>query len=280
MVAFANPIAGLIHPKGWARPAGNNEPVVTSTFLDHVNRVPSAGGGIDIGTGRCGDAILAMDGGKVSLAGFLGTALVVRIDHGNGYESGYAHLATKTVSVGQSVIRGQVIGTLGKSGASACHLHGGMKLRGVEIDWWPLLIQNGATEDDVLQGANPVAVHNKLGRVLGDNTRFRSSPFVKPDNILAEFDTGAEFAPHYIVDGTSALGTNRWYGAWGNVGTGKQFGYVNVNALSSLQPIEQSGHSDQDLMKAAQLASYNAANDVSAVGKTELDKAAAKYPKP
>jgi hypothetical protein len=43
-------------------------------------------------------------------------------------------------------------------------------------------------------------------------------------------------------------------------------------------PIE--GHTDQDLLLATQTAGYNAANEVSALGQTALQQAAAKYPKP
>lgn len=249
MVAFANPVAGHIYAKGEAHPLGTFR--VTATFADHIagNRNP----GIDIGNGKCGDPILAMDSGIVTLAGLIGTAKVVRIKHNNGYETAAAHLATIEVKLGQLVIRGQRIGTLGMTGATACHDHGGCKdPLGNEVDWWPLLIQNGAIEEgeDVLQGTNPVMVSNRRGNVLGDNTRFRSSPFVRADNVLTEYDAGAQLDPDYIVEGTSALGTNKWYGAWGNVGTGKAFGYVNVNAVSSLVPIEQSGHSDQELKDA------------------------------
>ena len=38
--------------------------------------------------------------------------------------------------------RGQRIGRLGMTGAEACHLHLGLKLKGAEIDSWPLIEQN------------------------------------------------------------------------------------------------------------------------------------------
>jgi murein DD-endopeptidase MepM/ murein hydrolase activator NlpD len=219
MVAFGNPLAGTIHPKGWVRPAGNYEPVVTATFADHI-----AGGrnpGVDIGTGRCGDPILAMDAGKVTLAGLIGTAKVVRIKHANGYETAAAHLATIEVAVGQIVTRGQRIGTLGSTGATACHDHGGCKdPNGVEIDWWPLLIQNGATEDAMvpIPPGKFVQLANKVTKVTGAyGANFRAERLTTAP-ILKLYPVGTVFTPLMQADdGTSAGGATptRWFGGFG-----------------------------------------------------------------
>ena len=150
---FTNPVNGFIHDGAWVRPSLSHEFKVTSTFAQHV--ASGRGGGIDIGNGYCGDPVFAMAGGVVSYAGLIAAvdangkplpnpAKLVRIRHPQfpGYETGYLHLATIGVSLGQIVAPGQQIGTVGMTGASACHLHGGCKLNGVEIDWWPLLDQN------------------------------------------------------------------------------------------------------------------------------------------
>jgi murein DD-endopeptidase MepM/ murein hydrolase activator NlpD len=50
--------------------------------------------------------------------------ITVVIDDGNGYRSVYAHLASASVKRGQTVKRGEVIGTEGATGnATGCHLH-------------------------------------------------------------------------------------------------------------------------------------------------------------
>ncbi|HSJ58809.1 MAG TPA: LCP family protein [Anaerolineae bacterium] len=81
--------------------------------------------GIDI-SGRTGVPIRAADAGYVSLAGrdTWGYGLQVVVDHGNGYVTRYAHLDTMLVRAGDSVTKGQQIGTMGSTGrATSVHLH-------------------------------------------------------------------------------------------------------------------------------------------------------------
>jgi hypothetical protein len=140
------------------------------------------------------------------------------------------------VKLRQHVVRGQPIGTLGRTGARACHLHLGMKRDGVEVDGWPLLDQN--REGEMLKGTDPVRVDNRRGFVLGDHTRFRSSPVIAAGNVLVEFAKDTEIAPDFIVDGGLANGSVKWYGTWGTTPRGLEFGYVHVSTVSDLAPIE------------------------------------------
>jgi len=84
--------------------------------------------GMDIGC-QYGDAVWASDSGTVILAGENGGyGNCVMIDHGyvNGdnYYTLYGHLSSISVSVGQSVSQGQVIGAVGSTGVSTGpHLH-------------------------------------------------------------------------------------------------------------------------------------------------------------
>jgi len=53
-----------------------------------------------------------------------GYGKMIRIDHGNGYTSLYAHLSSINVRAGQKVSRGQILGNMGATGrAFGTHLH-------------------------------------------------------------------------------------------------------------------------------------------------------------
>jgi murein DD-endopeptidase MepM/ murein hydrolase activator NlpD len=59
----------------------------------------------------------------------------VRIDHGRGIQTFYAHLQDVKVRPGQKVIRGQEIGTMGMTGvATGVHLHYELNLRNAKVD--------------------------------------------------------------------------------------------------------------------------------------------------
>lgn len=63
---------------------------------------------------------------------------MVRVDHGNGYITVYAHCNTLSVSVGQTVQAGDVLGLIGNTGDSdGPHLHFEVRLNGSPVD--PLL---------------------------------------------------------------------------------------------------------------------------------------------
>jgi hypothetical protein len=80
---------------------------------------------IDI-AGSEGNAVFAADGGVVVFAGGsnAGYGNLIVIDHGNGWQSAYAHLLNVNVLCGQSVTQGTLIGTVGNTGnSSGAHLH-------------------------------------------------------------------------------------------------------------------------------------------------------------
>ena len=80
---------------------------------------------LDIGS-RIGAPVKASDSGYVAAAGWsnLGYGNYVVIDHGNGFQTLYAHLNSFSVSAGQSVAQGTVIGQVGNTGNSTGpHLH-------------------------------------------------------------------------------------------------------------------------------------------------------------
>jgi septal ring factor EnvC (AmiA/AmiB activator) len=87
--------------------------------------------GIGIGA-TIGTPVRAVAAGTVSLAGPLGTYLTsVLIDHGSGYYTFYGYLSDATVTLGERVLRGQVIGHVGGgSSDQGPHLHFEIRGRG------------------------------------------------------------------------------------------------------------------------------------------------------
>lgn len=89
--------------------------------------------GTDVSAPR-GTKIVAMARGVVTFASSGwndGYGTVVMIDHGNGYQTRYAHLSSLNCRMGQSVTSGQVIGYSGNTGnSSGPHLHFEIRING------------------------------------------------------------------------------------------------------------------------------------------------------
>jgi murein DD-endopeptidase MepM/ murein hydrolase activator NlpD len=80
---------------------------------------------VDIGGGT-GNAIYAADDGVVVYSGWnnWGYGYVIVLDHGNGWQTLYAHLSATTFGCGQAAFQGNVIGGMGCTGnCSGTHLH-------------------------------------------------------------------------------------------------------------------------------------------------------------
>ncbi len=101
--------------------------------------------GLDF-NGNSGDSIYSVAGGVVTFVGYDGSygnkTVVTLVD---GTELWYAHQTSQSVSVGQSVASGDVIGTIGATGnVTGSHLH--LEVRpggGDPVDPYAALIQNG-----------------------------------------------------------------------------------------------------------------------------------------
>jgi len=88
--------------------------------------------GIDFAIGT-GVPIAASDSGVVVFSGWssVGYGNMVLVDHGNGFQTLYAHMSAALVRCGQSVGRGQTVGTGGSTGNSTGpHLHFEMRYMG------------------------------------------------------------------------------------------------------------------------------------------------------
>ena len=108
---FGWPTSGVITQKFWARHKA-----------------------IDIGA-PTGTPVVAADSGYVAVAGWsnVGYGKYIVIDHGNGFQTLYAHLSAIFVKVGQSVGKGERIGSVGSTGHSTGpHLHFEIRYKGVQ----------------------------------------------------------------------------------------------------------------------------------------------------
>jgi murein DD-endopeptidase MepM/ murein hydrolase activator NlpD len=131
-ITRSNPAAARILGPGYCGsvydgPVGSglfNWPTVSQTISGY-NFSSSLHPAVDF-AGSEGNAVFASDAGVVVYAGWnnYGYGNVIVIDHGNGWQSLYAHLSTVDVTCGQGVYQGDVIGGVGSTGnSSGPHLH-------------------------------------------------------------------------------------------------------------------------------------------------------------
>ena len=103
--------------------------IVTQKFGETITD-PKGHTGIDLWQ-PVGTPVYAAEGGDIIAAGIINNSYgnsqygkCILIDHKNGYYTFYAHLDTILVTVGQSVISGAKIGTVGQTGnVTGPHLH-------------------------------------------------------------------------------------------------------------------------------------------------------------
>ena len=108
-------------------PFGNRESPTAGASTDHK--------GVDL-AGPEGTPIYASRSGTVTIAQFSRSAgYYVTINHGDGFSSVYMHMTHYTVSKGQKVDAGQIIGYMGSTGISTgSHLHFGIIYKGSYVN--------------------------------------------------------------------------------------------------------------------------------------------------
>jgi murein DD-endopeptidase MepM/ murein hydrolase activator NlpD len=141
--------AGQISASGYTHPVPGS--YVTSHFGMRVNPVSGVyqlHTGTDLAGVGCGATMRAIHAGTVTYAGWNGSwGYYVQIDHGDGTNSGYAHIQAGGigVSIGQPVAPGQPIAKMGTTGQSTgCHLHLIVRSGGNLVDPVPFLRNQGA----------------------------------------------------------------------------------------------------------------------------------------
>jgi murein DD-endopeptidase MepM/ murein hydrolase activator NlpD len=97
--------------------------------------------GIDI-AGNEGEGVYATDAGVIVYAGWnnYGYGNMIMVDHGNNFQSLYAHLSGISVGCGQSVGQGDLIGIIGNTGrSSGSHLHFEIRAISSWVNPWDVL---------------------------------------------------------------------------------------------------------------------------------------------
>ena len=119
------------------------------TYTMNGKQVSDFHQGIDLISSKYGtDYIVAFADGVVSYAGANGGyGNVVYINHGNGYQTRYAHQKYLNVKVGQTVKKGDILGYMGTTGNSTGnHVHFEVRINGNTVNPYDYVF-NGKTID-------------------------------------------------------------------------------------------------------------------------------------
>ena len=260
---FGNPVAGVIHPKGWVPPAGSLDMYVIRDCADH--QATNQGCALDINNGRCDGKVLASKAGRVvNIDPVQG---IVRIDHADGTRTAYAHMVPILVSVNQTVAQGQQIGEIGDAhdpaitNFSGCHLHFAVQLSttGPEVDPWPYM--NGGDMIGIVT-ATLLAGGPRSFSIPGGITLNGYDP-ARPGGPIVSFPSGTGSSAH-----ADARVKIEWPGASPlPIPNGYPFLRVVDGVLKGLMVVEQyvtlapdppaTGHSDAELQAAVTKARAN-----------------------
>ena len=118
------------------RPVATNVPGTGFGSRRIINGQPRAPhGGTDYSAPR-GSPVVSVNDGRVALvAEYFFPGRLVVVDHGLGLYTLYFHLDEARVEIGERVVRGQPLGTLGSTGrATGPHLHFGVQVGAARID--------------------------------------------------------------------------------------------------------------------------------------------------
>lgn len=174
-----------------------------------------------------GDAVRASAAGTVSTVRNLGDTSYGRyvvINHGSGYTTYYAHLQDWTVSVGQSVGRGAIIGHVGSTGGSTGpHLHFEQRLNGsaikvrfngVQALYWGT--KNYTSDNGCGSGGGASGTVNTAGAPL----TVRSGPGTGY-SAVGSVNDGAGVSIACQTSGTTVTGTYGTSSIWDRIGSGR-----------------------------------------------------------
>ena len=176
-----------------------------------------------------GDTVVAAAGGTVTTSAYSTTSgygNYIIINHGGGWETLYAHLSSRAVARGASVSRGQRIGAVGNSSATAnigSHLHHEQRYNGSvrKIIWNGNTIPYYAKRDYTSRNCNGDG-GNASGTVStsGANLNVRSGPSTS-HSIVGSLSNGSHVTIYCQTNGQSVTGTFGTSRIWNRIGSGR-----------------------------------------------------------
>jgi murein DD-endopeptidase MepM/ murein hydrolase activator NlpD len=164
--AKVDPLAPLPDTAAPAKPVSFGAPTgqlpikgaITSSYADHIRR---GSHGVDI-DGTMGEPIQAPAGGKVTVGRDDRSGLFVKIDHGNGVVSSYAHLSGTNLQTGDVIQAGAILGKVGNSGhavsangGDGSHLHWRVKVNGKDVNPLTYAFKAGGEASPISDGSGP-----------------------------------------------------------------------------------------------------------------------------
>lgn len=120
----------------FVRPVVISEPGTGFGSRRIINGQPRAPhSGTDYSVPRGTPVVSANDGRVALVADYFFPGRLVVVDHGLGLYTLYFHLDQTRVEIGESVVRGQLLGTVGSTGrATGPHLHFGVQVGAARVD--------------------------------------------------------------------------------------------------------------------------------------------------
>lgn len=179
--------------------------------------------------------------------------LHVKLDHGNGYETIYAHLSQVLVRMGDEVQKGQLIGKSGESGrVTGPHLHFEVRKNGAAVDPGALVSGGIISGSSSGQGSSEGLGQGKsiengsagtiLDIVLGKDSALAPSISMTLSGVKGNYQTTAQIAGAAMTGGTvgmtspavAATGATLGSGVSSQVPVGGEGSYISLAATSRI----------------------------------------------
>jgi murein DD-endopeptidase MepM/ murein hydrolase activator NlpD len=118
-----------------SHPVPSIRPVMSNTISSTFGGRNGAHNGIDLVAPKGTPVFAAADGQVIYSGRIKGYGRVIKLAHGGGIETLYAHLKSRKTKEGRFVMQGERIGTVGNSGrSSGPHLHYEVHVNGRAVD--------------------------------------------------------------------------------------------------------------------------------------------------